>query len=88
MAQINEAIKPWKRTISDDEWNAMWRQPKRPVYDYMITKEDWKALAIDLYFAQHGRRCVACSKAVKSDNAKIVTRDGVHYLFHETNCGA
>lgn len=85
MAEINEAIKPWKRTISEAEWNAMWEtQPEKP----QDGETNWRALAVDLYFAQHGRRCVACSKAVKPHDAKIVTRDGVHYLFHETNCGA
>lgn len=85
MAEINEAIKPWKRTISEAEWNAMWETRSVTLQD---GETNWRALAVDLYFKLHGRRCIACSKPVQSDNAKIVTRDGVHYLFHETNCGA
>lgn len=29
MAEINENIKPWRREISEEEWNAMWKPAKR-----------------------------------------------------------
>lgn len=39
MAEINENIKPWRREISDTEWNRMWQSeaqqdklPKRLTY--------------------------------------------------------
>lgn len=99
MAEINENIKPWKRSISEAEWNAMWSEPERgrvmpsvevltPIAEHlrtMSTEEgelDWMALAIELYVSRYGRRCVTCWNDVANEDVYLVTRDGVHYLFH------
>lgn len=81
MAEINENIKPWKRAISEDEWNRMW-QPQDKLAEALEDGTDWMGLAISLYVSQYGRRCVTCWKDVADQDVCLVTRDGVHYLFH------
>jgi hypothetical protein len=44
---------------------------------------NWKTLAIRLYMARYGRRCVVCSKPVTPEEATLTEENGEIYLFHQ-----
>lgn len=44
---------------------------------------DWKLAAVLLYFRMFGRRCVACSRAVDADTAKLWRMGDEVVLTHE-----
>jgi|FreactTroBogLake_1042271.scaffolds.fasta_scaffold119478_2 hypothetical protein len=46
---------------------------------------DWKNLAFTMYRKAYGRRCVACSKPVEPEEAKMYTMEGLDevILVHE-----
>ena len=52
-----------------------------------IRIKNWKKLAIELYFKQHGRRCVKCSDPVSTHSAALY-KDGFGNvaLTHDRMC--
>ena len=48
--------------------------------------EDWKSAAIELYFRQHGRRCVKCSEPVALEDAKLYRLGERDFVLTHKKC--